>query len=115
MVHAKSVLKTGYELAKATGAFASGRDFIQRNVPPGYRDPALRVFKAFEQAAGGAGLYTIYQSLIADDSPGNYAVPPFQRTRYETSASNKARYRRARCRCPRGSRRHQSRYRKRYS
>ncbi len=61
------------ELAKSTGAFASGRSYVQRYFPPGYRDPALKVIRAFEQAATGAGLYQIYQELA---NPNNDSLPP---------------------------------------
>ncbi len=102
----RSAIRLGVQLARSTGAFVSGRDFIQRNVPPRYRPQTLRVFKAFEQAATGAGLYKVYQTLLAsEDGLGNDAISKFPQKQPKTYKSNKTRYRSARrfgCRCPTG-------------
>ncbi len=48
------------KLVQAAGGFASGRAYVECYFPPGYRGPAIKVIKAFEQAATGAGLYQVY-------------------------------------------------------
>jgi len=84
--------KIAVTLAQRTGAFASGRSYIQRYFPPGYREPALKLVRAFEQAATGAGLFQVYNTFMsADDSPGNGSSPP--RTGYEARKSDKTRSR----------------------
>ncbi len=108
MVHGKGLFKTGYELAKSSGAFVSGRDFIQRNFPPGYRDPALKLVRAFEQAATGAGLYQIVTEFgNAIQKPQKQFPPtgPFDQTRSRSSGRYSWRRRHynntdKRCRCP---------------
>ncbi len=59
----RSFGKLAVEAVRRSGSFASGRSYVQRYFPPGYREPAIKVIKAFEQAAAGAGLYQIYQEL----------------------------------------------------
>ncbi len=63
----RSAGKLAVRLAQTTGAFASGRAYIQRYFPPGYREPATKLVTAFEQAAAGAGLYQVYQTFLSDD------------------------------------------------
>ncbi len=122
-VYGRTFGRLAVEAARRTGSFASGRSYIQKYFPPGYREPAIKVVKAFEQAATGAGLYQIIQTFISDDTPGNSA--PFQQT--QTNKQNKTRIRRTErsgrrkstkfysnkgCRCPRPSKYNRSRYRK---
>ncbi len=59
MVYGRTFGRIAVEAARRTGSFASGRSYIQRYFPPGYREPALKLVRAFEQAATGAGLYQI--------------------------------------------------------
>ncbi len=104
MAHIGIAFRQLVKLGQSTGAFISGRDFIQRNVPPRYRDTTLKVFKSFEQAATGAGLYKVYETLIAEDSPGNPSAV-FQKKQYvnktrkpyQTRLRRAGRYSRSRC------------------
>ncbi len=100
------------EAVRRTGSFASGRSYIQKYFPPGYREPATKLIKAFEQAAGGAGLYQVYQTFIAEDTPGNRGQiqqkPPTRKpykTRFRRTGRIGSRYSTKRksyqkCRCP---------------
>ncbi len=111
MVRGTQAIKTLLELGKSTGAFVSGRDFIMRNVPPRQRESALRLFKAFEQAAGGAALYTVvsdwFDDGVDEDGPTKLQTPYQQyqtRDRYFGSTSGRytksnRNYRRAKCVC----------------
>ncbi len=74
----RSGAKLAVKLAQTTGAFASGRAYVQRYFPPGYREPATKLITAFEQAALGAGLYQVGSTLFSDDGTG---IPSgFQKT-----------------------------------
>ncbi len=119
MVHGYGIRQTAYQLLKSSGAFVSGRDFIQRNVPPGYRDPALKLFRAFEQAAGGAGLYQIINEF---NSQGNQAINDgsIQQTSNKFSqardrrgrrSSYERKYPRKYCKCRRSKRSNSKRFR----
>ncbi len=66
----RSAGKIAITLAQRTGAFASGRSYIQRYFPPGYREPALKLVKAFEQAATGAGLYQVVSTIYNNNNNG---------------------------------------------
>ncbi len=83
--------KIAVEAVRRTGAFASGRSYIQRYFPPGYREPATKLVRAFEQAATGAGLYQVTQSLFAPDSPGNDSGIPQKKHVYQTRSPYKTR------------------------
>ncbi len=100
------------KLAQTAGAFASGRAYVQRYFPPGYREPATKLITAFEQAALGAGLYQVYNNFINNDgAEQGDAFPPkirkipskFNKTRPGRGRSGyrRNRYSRSnRCRCP---------------
>ncbi len=64
----KTLIRLGTEYAKRSGSFVSGKSTIIRYVPPPYREPTLKLFKAFEQAATGAGLYSIYDELTGNNA-----------------------------------------------
>ncbi len=112
MVYGRGIGRTAIEIAKASGAFVSGRDFIMRNAPPGYREPALKLFRAFEQAATGAGLYQIvseFNNAIfqaqngKQTAPSQYTKTHFRQSRYRTSRYRaKQKY----CNCRRKSRKY---------
>ncbi len=87
-LYGRTAGRIALETLRRTGSFASGRSYVQKYFPPGYREPATKLIKAFEQAAGGAGLYQIYQSLIAEDTPGNPG--PIQQ-KYKTRKTYKTR------------------------
>ncbi len=72
----RSAGKLAIKLAQTTGAFASGRSYVQRYFPPGYRQPATKLINAFEQAALGAGLYQVASTLLNDDGTpsSDYAI-----------------------------------------
>ncbi len=118
MVQESGIGKTLVELGKSSGAFASGRDFIQRNFPPGYRDPALKLVRAFEQAATGAGLYQIVTEFNNAIFQAQNGAPPY--TQYQTYNRPSRRNTRGhrynnrfgkRCRCPSTRKRFRSRNR----
>ncbi len=70
------LVKTAIEFGRRTGGLASGESFIRRYAPPRQRKSLVKVVRAFEQAAGGAGLYQIYQELNSDGTNNiDYAVP----------------------------------------
>ncbi len=116
--------RVAVEAARRAGAFASGRSYIQKYFPPGYREPAIKLITAFEQAATGAGLYQIYQSFIDDDGTGNVDAPfsqpssgKFKKTYNRYPRRSRGRYSgkqrfgpNRRCSCPR--KRSRSRYSK---
>ncbi len=96
------IIKTAIEYGKRTGAIASGESFVRKYAPPGQRDRLVRLTKAFEQAAGGAGLYQVLETFMNDDGTdsGEYAVPS-KVFRKKSNKFYKARYRRRRCTCRR--------------
>ncbi len=95
------------KLAQTAGAFASGRAYVQRYFPPGYREPAIKLVKAFEQAATGAGLYQVVNTFLNDDGTegGNGFSPRKKynpRPKYQTRGRFKRgtnRYRKRQCNC----------------
>ncbi len=101
------------KLAQTAGAFASGRSYVQRYFPPGYREHATKLITAFEQAALGAGLYQVYNTFMNDDGTTNpNAIPkkvPFRnpgtfnktrdRQRRYTSGNRSSKRRPHRCNC----------------
>ncbi len=99
------LIKTAIEFGKRSGALASGQSFIRKYAPPGQRDRLIRVSKAFEQAAGGAGLYQVYQTLMSDDGTDiPHGLPP-KRQFYASRPAYKTRSRRPRkCNCYRRKR-----------
>ncbi len=69
-------VKTAIEFGRRTGGLASGESFIRKYAPPRQRKSLVKVVRAFEQAATGAGLYQIYQELNSDGTNNiDYAVP----------------------------------------
>ncbi len=73
--------------------------FVQKYVPPGYRNVVNKIFDIVGTAGGGYGLYSGIQSLIAPDSPGNQIAIPQKKLRisYKTRTSYKTRRRLPRC------------------
>ncbi len=108
MVYGRGYIQGAVKLAQTAGAFASGRSYIQRYFPPGYREPATKLVTAFEQAAAGAGLYQIITSWSTDNAVQKTQQPnapsPFDQTyrRQPTGSSGKrktGRYIGGKCRC----------------
>ncbi len=101
----RSAGKLAVKLAQTTGAFASGRSYVQRYFPPGYREPATKLLRAFEQAATGAGLYQVTSTLFSDDGTGNPSgfqkapkhVPYSQRQAYRGRGRNSDRRKQKHC------------------
>ncbi len=85
---AKTLIKIGATQAQRAGAFVSGKSFIYRNVPPPYRGPALRIFRAFEQAATGAGIYSIYDELSNGFQSGIPQRPKRSNQQYKKYSRN---------------------------
>ncbi len=125
MVRYGSAVKAAIEFGRRSGALASGESFVRKYAPPGQRDSLVKVIRAFEQAATGAGLYTIINSFMGDEiTPGNAPQVPFNgsspyskdKTRSGSAKRSSGRYNKYRrsnrnCRCPRSGKYKRSNYR----
>ncbi len=93
-----SAIRQGLRIAgRIDRKYNINKIFVEKYVPPGYRQTVRRIFDITGTLGGGYGLYNAYQSLIAPDTPGNRAFPPFQPqtktgTPYQTRGRQSRRY-----------------------
>ncbi len=86
-----TALKQGLRIAgRIDRKYNINKIFVQKYVPPGYRNKVNKIFDIVGALGGGYGIYQFVQSLYAPDSPGMSGIPE-QRNGLKTSPSNKTR------------------------
>ncbi len=96
------IIRQGLRLAgKVDRKYNINKIFVQKYVPPGYRNRVNKIFDIVGALGGGYGLYNAYQSLNAPDTPGNSAQIPFKKQQFKASKSYQTRRRYTTRTCPR--------------
>ncbi len=104
----RGAVKGLVKVAQQSKAFASGRTTIEKYVPYPYQKPALKIFRAFEQALTGATIFSIYDEITSQNAvpPKNGKFPQtrkfskaYSRSKYAYRRSNKYGYSKTRRRC----------------
>ncbi len=79
-------IRTGIYIAgKVDRKYNINKIFVEKYVPPGYRNI---VNKIFDIGLTGSGIYGLYKALSAEDSPGNSGQIPFQKQPQTTTSKS---------------------------